>query len=128
MTQDQESRADIDSRTPQSARVYDYWLGGSSNFAADRAMAQAIEQAIPGIKAMARENRRFLGRSVRYMAEEAGIRQFLDVGSGIPADGDTHPGSCAPDRAASAFPSKRREAVPALRGRPLPPERCPETG
>lgn len=99
MTQDQELRADIDTRTPQSARVYDHWLGGSSNFAADRAMARAIEQAIPGIRAMALENRRFLGRSVRYMAEEAGIRQFLDIGSGIPADGDTHTvtGIIAPD-------------------------------
>lgn len=101
MTQDQESgsRPEIDTRQPQSARVYDYWLGGSSNFAADRAMGRAIEQAIPGIKAMALENRRFLGRCVRYMAEEAGIHQFLDIGSGIPADGDTHTvtGIVAPD-------------------------------
>jgi hypothetical protein len=52
-------------------------------------MGQAIEQAIPGIKAMAMENRKFLGRAVRHMAGQAGIRQFLDIGTGIPADGDT---------------------------------------
>ncbi|WP_206247971.1 SAM-dependent methyltransferase, partial [Actinacidiphila bryophytorum] len=79
----------IDTSLPHSARMYDYWLGGSNNFAADRAMGQAIEQAIPGIKAMAMENRKFLGRAVRHMAGEAGIRQFLDIGTGIPADGDT---------------------------------------
>ena len=88
VTHDQNGRSRIDTGVPHSARVYDYWLGGSSNFAADRAMGQAVEQAIPGIKTMALENRRFLGRAVRYMAEE-GIRQFLDIGTGIPADGDT---------------------------------------
>jgi hypothetical protein len=89
MTNDQTDGPVIDTRFPHSARMYDYWLGGSSNFEADRQMGQAIEQAIPSIRAMAMENRRFLGRAVRYMAGEAGIRQFLDIGTGIPADGDT---------------------------------------
>jgi hypothetical protein len=88
VTHDQSGRSRIDTGIPHSARMYDYWLGGSSNFAADRAMGQAFEQAIPGIRTMALENRRFLGRAVRFMADE-GIRQFLDIGTGIPADGDT---------------------------------------
>ena len=85
---DQNGRPLIDTGLPHSARMYDYWLGGSSNFAADRAMGQAFEQAIPSIRTMAMENRKFLGRAVRLMADE-GIRDFLDVGTGIPADGDT---------------------------------------
>jgi hypothetical protein len=75
---------------PHSARMYDFWLGGKTNFPPDRALGEAFEQAIPGIKVMARENRRFLGRAVRYMAVEAGIRQFLDIGTGIPTEGNTH--------------------------------------
>jgi hypothetical protein len=70
--------------------MYDYWLGGSNNFAADRALGQAFEQAIPSIRTMAKENRKFLGRAVRYMAQEEGVRQFLDIGTGVPAEGDTH--------------------------------------
>lgn len=88
VTNDQNERPLIDTGQPHSARMYDYWLGGSSNFAADRAMGQAFEQAIPGIRTMAKENRRFLGRAVRFMAD-AGVRDFLDIGTGIPADGDT---------------------------------------
>ncbi|MFG2192100.1 SAM-dependent methyltransferase [Streptomyces sp. NPDC048639] len=90
MTNDQVPPPSIDTSIPHSARMYDYWLGGSSNFAADRALGQAFEQAIPSIRTMARENRRFLGRAVRCMVEEAGIHQFLDIGTGIPAPGDTH--------------------------------------
>ncbi len=75
---------------PHSARMYDFWLGGKTNFPPDRALGEAFEQAIPGIKVMARENRRFLGRAVRYLAGEAGIRQFLDIGTGIPTEGNTH--------------------------------------
>ncbi|KQV11999.1 methyltransferase [Kitasatospora sp. Root107] len=75
---------------PHSARMYDFWLGGKTNFPPDRALGEAFEQAIPSIKVMARENRRFLGRAVRYLAGEAGIRQFLDIGTGIPTEGNTH--------------------------------------
>ena len=75
---------------PHSARMYDYWLGGKTNFPPDRALGEAFEQAIPSIKLMARENRRFLGRAVRYLAGEAGIQQFLDIGTGIPTEGNTH--------------------------------------
>ncbi|MFF4652969.1 SAM-dependent methyltransferase [Streptomyces sp. NPDC001380] len=82
----------VDLRTdlPHSARMYDYWLGGRTNFAPDRALGEMFEKQIPGIRAMARENRRFLGRAVRHLAAEGGIRQFLDIGTGIPTEGNTH--------------------------------------
>ncbi|MEU9132769.1 SAM-dependent methyltransferase [Kitasatospora sp. NPDC048540] len=81
---------EIETSLPHSARMYDYWLGGKTNFPADRALGEAFEQAIPSIRTMARENRAFLGRSVRYLVREAGIRQFLDIGTGIPTEGNTH--------------------------------------
>lgn len=72
------------------ARRYDYWLGGKDNFAADRASADAIEKIFPHIRTSAIENRRFLQRAVRWLTAEAGIRQFLDVGTGIPSADNTH--------------------------------------
>ena len=81
---------EINTTVAHPARVYDYWLGGKDNFAADRAMGDAIMDAVPTIQMMARANRAFLGRAVRYLAGEAGIRQFLDIGTGIPAVGNTH--------------------------------------
>ncbi|MFD0277694.1 SAM-dependent methyltransferase [Kitasatospora sp. NPDC127111] len=83
-------RFGVDTRAPHSARVYDYWLGGKTNFPPDRAMGQAIEEAVPSVKAMARENRAFQGRAVRHLAERQGIRQFLDLGTGIPTSPNTH--------------------------------------
>jgi S-adenosyl methyltransferase len=70
--------------------MYDYWLGGKDNFAADRKAAQAALAAYPGMARLARENRAFLRRMVRYLAGEAGVRQFLDIGTGIPTAGNTH--------------------------------------
>jgi hypothetical protein len=81
---------EIDTSVAHPARVYDYWLGGKDNFAPDRAMGDAIMAAVPTIKTMARANRDFLGRAVRFLAREAGIRQFLDIGTGIPTAGNTH--------------------------------------
>jgi hypothetical protein len=72
------------------ARVYDYWLGGKDNFAADRVLGDAVIAAMPSTRFSARANRAFLGRAVRYLAAEAGIRQFLDIGTGIPTAGNTH--------------------------------------
>jgi hypothetical protein len=72
------------------ARVYDYWLGGKDNFAADRAVGDAIRAEIPSVPQLTRDNRAFLGRAVRYLAAEAGVRQFLDIGTGIPTAGNTH--------------------------------------
>ena len=82
--------ADIDTSVAHPARVYDYWLGGKDHFAADRALGDAIMAAVPTIKTMARANRAFSRRAVRYLAGEAGVRQFLHVGTGIPAVGNTH--------------------------------------
>ncbi|MBD0293467.1 MAG: SAM-dependent methyltransferase [Jiangellaceae bacterium] len=90
MSSDTAPFGDIDTSVPHSARVYDYWLGGKDNFAADRALGDAMVQAIPTLPVMARANRAFLGRAVRYLAAEAGIRQFLDIGPGIPTAGNTH--------------------------------------
>jgi hypothetical protein len=72
------------------ARVYDYWLGGKDNYAADRVLGDAVIAAMPSTRSSARGNRAFLGRAVRYLAAEAGIRQFLDIGTGIPTAGNTH--------------------------------------
>jgi hypothetical protein len=88
---DQESApAGIDTGVPHSARIYDYWLGGKDNFAADRAMAEAFIAAIPTIRTMAAENRKFVHRVARYLVGEAGIRQFLDIGTGIPTRPNLH--------------------------------------
>ena len=70
--------------------MYDYWLGGKDNFEADRQAAQAALAAYPGMAGLARENRAFLRRVVRYLAGEAGVRQFLDIGTGIPTVGNAH--------------------------------------
>ncbi|WP_191837239.1 SAM-dependent methyltransferase [Catellatospora chokoriensis] len=80
----------VDTSTPHSARMYDWWLGGKDNFAADRAMGDAFIQAIPTIKTMAKENRKFLGRAVNYLVADAGVRQFLDIGTGIPTRPNLH--------------------------------------
>ncbi|HWG12967.1 MAG TPA: SAM-dependent methyltransferase [Streptosporangiaceae bacterium] len=80
----------IDTTKANIARVYDYWLGGSNNFRADQDAARAMIAIEPNIRAMARANRDFLGRAVRYLVTEGGIRQFLDVGSGIPTGRNVH--------------------------------------
>jgi hypothetical protein len=79
----------IDTSAPSGARTYDYLLGGSHNFVADRVMAEQVERAVPGIRAAARINRAFLARAVRFMTAR-GVRQFLDIGSGIPTLGNVH--------------------------------------
>jgi hypothetical protein len=78
-----------DGDVPHSARMYDYWLGGKDNYAADRAMAEAFLQRIPTLRSMARENRDFVGRATRFLAEQ-GIEQFLDIGTGIPTSPNLH--------------------------------------
>lgn len=85
---------------PSEARIYDYYLGGSANFAVDRAFAERAIARIPDIPHAARENRRFLYRAVSHLIE-AGVRQFVDLGSGVPSQGNVHqiadreaPGEC----------------------------------
>ena len=79
----------VDTQRANVARVYDYFLGGTHNFRPDQEAARALAAAAPGAYTIARENRKFLGRAVRFLAA-AGIRQFLDIGSGIPTQGNVH--------------------------------------
>ncbi len=80
----------LDTNVPHIARVYDYWLGGKDNFAADRDLAEKFMRADPSVTAGVRSNRAFLGRAVHYLVADAGIRQFLDIGTGIPTANNTH--------------------------------------
>jgi S-adenosyl methyltransferase len=80
----------INTEVASVARIYDYWLGGHDNFAADRAAALKVSEAAPEAQLMAVENRRFLRRAVRYLAADAGITQFLDIGTGLPTQGNVH--------------------------------------
>jgi SAM-dependent methyltransferase len=80
---------DVDSSIPNVARMYDYYLGGYHNFAVDREAAEKILAIFPDTPAAARTNRRFLQRAVRHLAE-AGVRQFLDIGTGLPTQGNVH--------------------------------------
>jgi hypothetical protein len=80
----------IDTSKANIARVYDYWLGGSHNFRADQDAARTLIAVEPNTRHIMRANRAFLGRAVRFLASEAGIRQFLDIGSGIPTQQNVH--------------------------------------
>jgi hypothetical protein len=80
----------FDASVAHHARIYNYLLGGKDHFPADRAYADAMSALYPGTAAAARANRDFLGRAVRFLAGEAGLSQFLDIGTGIPAPGSTH--------------------------------------
>jgi S-adenosyl methyltransferase len=80
----------FDISVAHQARIYDYWLGGKDNFAADRKAAEAAAAAYPGVVSGSRANRQFLARAVTALAREHGIRQFLDIGTGIPSSGHTH--------------------------------------
>jgi SAM-dependent methyltransferase len=80
----------FDSTVPHSARVWNYWLGGKDHFAADREFADRYVEIFPGIIEIARAGRAFLARAVGHLAGEAGIRQFLDVGTGLPTADNTH--------------------------------------
>jgi hypothetical protein len=81
---------DIDTSAPHPARVYDYWLGGKDNFEADRQAAQAAMEIFPYTVQSARACRRYLARVVRFLAAEQGIRQFLDIGTGLPSADNVH--------------------------------------
>ncbi|MGH3855721.1 MAG: SAM-dependent methyltransferase [Pseudonocardiaceae bacterium] len=81
--------ATVNKVVPNVARMYDYWLDGAHNFASDRDLADKVQQAFPGVRDVVRVNRAFLRRAVVFMVE-SGIRQFLDIGSGIPTVGNVH--------------------------------------
>src|ERR1700760_1660048 len=81
---------EIDTSRPHAARIYDYFLGGKNHFAADREVAERSLASVPSGRIGAREQRACLGRAVRYLTEEQGIRQFLDIGTGLPTTGNVH--------------------------------------
>jgi hypothetical protein len=80
----------LDVTTPNVARMYDYYLGGKDNFESDRIAAEKVLALVPGLRRAAVENRRFLRRVVRFLAAEAGVTQFLDIGVGLPTQGAVH--------------------------------------
>ncbi len=86
----QSPRPAIDTTVPHSARIWNYWLGGKDNYEVDRAVGEQIRQLHPMIGDYARADRLFLGRAVRYLAKDEEIRQFLDIGSGLPTVDNTH--------------------------------------
>jgi len=108
----------IDASRPHPARMYDYYIGGKNHFAADRLVADKALASWPAGRIGLRENRAFLGRVVRYLAAEAGVRQFLDLGSGLPATNNVH------EIAQAVAPSARVVYVdndPAVRAHPRAP-------
>ena len=93
MTQDQAGQGQarrIDTSVAHPARIYDYWLGGKDNFQADRDAGDMVVGYFPDILTGVRMNRAFLRRAIHYLAAEAGIRQFLDIGTGLPTGNNTH--------------------------------------
>jgi trans-aconitate methyltransferase len=89
-TEQYEAPAGIDTSRAHQARIYDYWLGGKDNFAVDREAAQQALAAYPGLRRGVQAQRAFLARAVEYLAGTAGVRQFLDIGTGIPTANNTH--------------------------------------
>ncbi|MFD5012937.1 SAM-dependent methyltransferase [Streptomyces chartreusis] len=81
---------EIDTSVPHSARIWNYWLGGKDNYPVDEAAGDAYTAVFPGIVTIARSSRAFLGRGIRYLVNEGGVRQFLDVGTGLPTVDNTH--------------------------------------
>jgi hypothetical protein len=81
---------DLQPDVPHAARIWNYWMGGTDNFPADRAAGDAVAQVYPEIVPMAKHSRQFLIRAVSFLAAEAGIRQFLDIGTGLPTMQNTH--------------------------------------
>jgi hypothetical protein len=90
VAEDRLASVTFDTSVAHIARVYDYWLGGKDNYAADRAAGDEALEAYPNLVFSVRANRAFLARAVRYLARDAGIRQFLDIGTGIPTANNTH--------------------------------------
>src|SRR5215472_9862240 len=106
--------APFDTSIPHVARVYDYLLGGKDNFAADRAAAEQFIAEYPDARAVVRAQRAFLARAVRFLVAGAGVRQFLDVGTGLPSVGNTH--EVAPQGATAYIDADLRDTGQILAG------------
>jgi hypothetical protein len=89
-TPDQEALSKIDTTVPHSARIWNYWMGGKDNYEVDREAGDAYREVAPNIEVMARASRDYLIRTVTFVTEELGIRQFLDIGTGLPSYDNTH--------------------------------------
>src|ERR1700754_1658446 len=87
---DEDQVSTLDTSVPHSARVWNYWLGGKDNFAVDREAGDRVRAVFPAIVDNARAQRAFLGRAVRHLAADRGVRQFLDLGTGLPTADNTH--------------------------------------
>jgi hypothetical protein len=105
----------VDTKRANIARVYDYWLGGSHNFLADQDLGRTIAAVEPNVRAFARSGRDFLGRAVRFLGE-ADVRQFLDIGSGIPTQGNVHEVAQQADPGGDAARCARARAAISQRG------------
>jgi hypothetical protein len=104
----------FDPSVAHPARIYDYWLGGKGNYEADRRAGEQVLRSLPVLVAGARANRAFLGRAVRFLANETRIEQFLDIGSGLPTAANTHEvaQAIAPGVAAGRRDFNRLSSVP----------------
>ncbi|MFI8946499.1 SAM-dependent methyltransferase [Streptomyces sp. NPDC053750] len=89
-TPDPSAHQKIDTSVPHSARIWNYWLGGKDNYPVDEAAGDAYTAVFPGIVTIARSSRAFLRRNITYLVAEAGVRQFLDIGTGLPTADNTH--------------------------------------
>ena len=110
---------EIDTSVPHSARIWNYWLGGKDNYPVDRAAGDQYREVFPEIVDIARASRQFLTRAVGYLAGEAQIRQFLDIGTGLPTADNTHE---VAQRVAPTPGSSMSTTTPGL-----DPRRCPTT-
>ncbi|MBO2446343.1 SAM-dependent methyltransferase [Actinomadura barringtoniae] len=90
MTTENPGKPEIDTTVPHSARIWNYWLGGKDNFPVDREAGDKYAETFPGIFDMARASREYIGRAVTFLAAERGVRQFLDIGTGLPTENNTH--------------------------------------
>ena len=114
----------IDTTVPHSARIWNYWLGGKDNYAVDREAGDQYSEIFPGIVvASPAPTRAFLARAVRYLAGEAGIRQFLDIGTGLPTADNTH--EVAQSRGAGVADRLRRQRPAGAGARPRPADQQP---
>src|SRR5579875_4064792 len=108
----------VDPAIPSPARIYDYVLGGTHNFASDRAAAERIREMTPDLADAAWVNRGFHQRAARWLAAERGIGQFIDIGSGLPTMGNTHTAVQKERRRPSATPRPRSPPPPSVPGSP----------